>query len=120
MYKQNLINKLVDNVINITGCTKEIAQSLIDKLLLSELLSRHPIKEAELKHDLYEVEEQTISYGLYSSKTLSKLGNKILDKGTKFIYFDTIGWCDDIGYGIEGMNDNFAKEHLINIRKYGG
>jgi hypothetical protein len=43
-----------------------------------------------------------------------------LKKGTLFVcyhYGDENLWHDDVDYGIEDMDDNWANEHLINIQK---
>jgi hypothetical protein len=83
-------------------------------------MDNKPTKEAYLRHDLYQVEERIIRHGFYSKENIPFLGEMILPKNTKFVYFETNpelefddgGWYDDVGYGIEGVGDEFAIEHL--------
>lgn len=86
---------------------------------------------AKLAHDLYELNLQNLrrlsnKYGYFSKTQIDELLNsnpfytKILSKGTKFIGFldenGTTSWFDDVNYGIESMGDQWATEHLTDIK----
>jgi hypothetical protein len=96
-----------------------------------------PVKEGFLKHDLYNFvswgtrfdlvdavnkglyfrEEQEIDEVLDNLRCFKK---RIMMKGTKFVCLVRDGresWFDDIRYGVEDMNSEWANHHLENIRE---
>lgn len=92
---------------------------------------KKPKFTAKLAHDLYALNTETLSdlastYELLSKENIDhlfsniKLYNKVLSKGTKFVGFlnedGTTSWFDDVNYGIESMGDQWATEHLTDIK----
>ena len=97
-----------------------------------------PTKEGFLKFDLYtaprdnyEVSDQVIWHGpmippdpLVSKTVRDSVIEAFkdhcylaLEKGCRFIYFINDGWYDCGNYGLEGMGDEWAEDHLENIKK---
>ncbi len=92
-----------------------------------------PIKEGFLKEDLYEYVNDddwmdNIPFWLYTikekNKAIKEVSNsfkKVLKKGTRFVCFLDKGaesWYDDPAiFGVEDMDEKWAKLYLENIRK---
>ena len=94
------------------------------------------VRRGELKHDLYSFNDGSTKFdymnhgfndfyfseetkGMVIDKFIS-LFEPVLKKGTPFVaYYDKMSdccnWYDDVGYGIEDKDDDWAKEHLTNI-----
>lgn len=96
--------------------------------------SDKPIKSGVLKHDLVDVDCFNLSDFLETDDeyiTLEELEHAIISAknavintiyqikaGSKFLCYIDDGyecWYDDVGYGLECMDDEWARRHLKNI-----
>jgi len=98
--------------------TRKLSLNL-DSLVKEKLpVDDGPTKEAFLKHDLYTVEfddyKRNDDYELFEEHETEKLiiKEKVLSKGSRFLYFEGAGWYDDCYYGVEGASSEWAKKHL--------
>jgi hypothetical protein len=114
--KQEEINRIIKDFVEVTGRDRDTIEKIMVKALQDINQNvEPPTKKAELKHDLFKVEEQIIDFGYYSKNNLPKIGYSfILPKGTIF-YYDSTGWYESVGCGICEVGEVFEKEHLTNI-----
>jgi hypothetical protein len=100
-----------------------------------------PIKEGFLKVDLYDfdaqyssdppgryqIPEEQLDFWLFTKqqqkeiiKNFTESFSKVLSKGARFLCFLDDGkedWYDDVGYGVEAMDADWAAKYLEKIRK---
>lgn len=95
-----------------------------------------PIKKGKLKFDLYNqkyvfIDVSDTSFWLYSTEEVqSKIDEfvekaksnfkLVLKKDTEFVCYLRDGqecWYDNVNYGIEEMNEEFASKYLTDIKK---
>lgn len=93
---------------------------------------RKPKKEGFLKSDLYEYDyaeawERDTPFWIYTEKEIEKARKEfeksfklVLKKGTRFVCFISAtgveSWHDDVNYGVEEQDKEWAKLFLTNIR----